>query len=723
MHSRRLIFEWLALLCLSIAAVVMAYRAELTAAFDNRLLDISSTLARPAIDERIVIIAIDDRSIEALGTWPWDRAVHAELVDALAEKDAERILYDVLFLDPSDPAADTALQDAIDSAGNVILPHSFIEAPNSVDGLVPAYPLPSLAGAAEGVGHVLAVPDSDGVLRRYDLGLLIDGQRYPHFAAVAASGEGRETAARTELIAHYPPSTFPTVSAADVISGSVPQGFLQSRIVLVGATAQGMGDRYSVASGPVTLMSGVETQANLVNAVLSGHSLKPIGLAWSTLVAVAALVALFVVFWIYPPRLGLFALLALLAMALLLSLGLLIGAGLWLAPGPLLAMMLLAYPLWNWRRLSVVSAFLDRQAQNLGDGPGDTGRQSGFDYVSSQVARMRTLVGQVRQSEDFLRKVIEAAPDAIVVFDRDERAVMMNAAADALFLGWEDSDRPSFQELLLAADGKRESDTSVIVLAGERFFALSEARLEDMGLPKTANQGGAIISLHEITAQRRRQEERRQMLEFLSHDMRSPQAAIINLTSDPSSAGCDPALLARVRSQAERTLSLADNFVQLARLEEARISLVDTELVALAMEACDRAYANAKAADVTIEQLFPDDPQFALVDPSLVARAIDNLLSNAIKFSAAGEVVTVTLRPEPDHLYLDVADNGPGLPPERMEDPFGRFGAHDTKAGPSVGLGLAFVKRVADIHGIPVTVKSSADDGTRFTLRFAAEAG
>jgi len=65
---------------------------------------------------------------------------------------------------------------------------------------------------------------------------------------------------------------------------------------------------------------------------------------------------------------------------------------------------------------------------------------------------------------------------------------------------------------------------------------------------------------------------------------------------------------------------------------------------------------------------------------------------------------------------VEVSDEGPGLPDERMEDTFARFGAHDTRAGPSAGLGLAFVKKVVDEHGGTIEAFSTPRDGTRFVL-------
>ena len=67
---------------------------------------------------------------------------------------------------------------------------------------------------------------------------------------------------------------------------------------------------------------------------------------------------------------------------------------------------------------------------------------------------------------------------------------------------------------------------------------------------------------------------------------------------------------------------------------------------------------------------------------------------------------------------ITVADTGRGLSPERKEAPFARFGARDVSAGPSSGLGLAYVKQVVDMHHGTIAVESESGQGTRFVIRF-----
>jgi CHASE2 domain-containing sensor protein/two-component sensor histidine kinase len=722
MNPLRLRLEWLALLVLAFAGALAGQWNETTLRLDNRLLDFASSLARPDVNPEIFIVEIDDRALAEAGSWPWPRTTHARLVDALDAAGARLVLLDVLFVEPGDPAADMALAEAMARSGKVILPHSFGLAPNTVADYEAVMPLPQLAQAAHAIGHVGALPDEDGVLRRFALYQPTNGGQLPHFAVATLAALGRPLPtpppqlgpdANTPLIAFQPPGSFPAISAADILANRLPAGMVQDKIVLIGASSAGLGDRYAVAAGPVKLMSGVETQANLVNALLAGQVIYPYRTVVQAFVAAISLMALFLAFWFLPPRYGLLSSGGLIVILTAASVLLVTLAGRWLPIGSLVLVILLAYPLWSWRRLTAVSNYLDREARQL-DGKDDAGDFEGVDFIARQVSRMRRLVHNVQDSLAFLRQVIEAAPDAILVLDRDGVAQMMNAQADALFPHWQPDHALPLAGVLQQAGARLDTEGGEIATADGKTFLVARA-------PLGRGEGGEIIALREVTEIRRREEERKQMLEFLSHDMRTPQVAIIGLASQMDTEAPAPEMLGRIRKQAERTLKLADDFVQLARLEETSLQREDTDLGALLEEACDRFHLAAKVRQIAIEQNLPEEPVFAEVDGAMIARLLDNLLSNAIKYSLQGSTVSVALIAKGDGwCSLAVADQGPGLPGERMADPFARFGAHERPAGPdtgpSAGLGLAFVKRAAEAHGGRVEVVSAAGQGTRFTV-------
>ncbi len=722
MKATRLFAEWALLLALAIAGAVLLQASGTTGRADNQLLDSISSAARPDASDNIVIVAIDDRSLQDVGAWPWPRSRHAALVNRLRDAGARMIVLDILFLENSDPAEDAALQEAMMRAGNVLLPHTFGVRQGAVTGADPFYPIAPLQSAAAGLGHVAAEQDGDGILRRFDLVRSTDQGRFPHLATTAMEllGEGdmSERHGDTALITLHPETVPVFYSASGVIAEEYPPEFFEGKIVLVGATAQGMGDRYAVATGSVRLMTGIETQANLFEALLADAVIEPVGAAWQNAIAGITLVLLFATFWYLSPRWGLAATIGLSLLLIAVSAGLLAVGSLWLPVLPAVTMIVLAYPLWSWRRLSHVSRYLDREADRMIGNQQRIEADQGMEYVARQVRRVRSLISSMQGSLEFIRQVIEAAPDAMIVLDQDNRVQMLNGKAEQMFTGWDQDAPPTLQELFAFDRAIIQRDGEELLSEDGRSFLIARAAL---GSGEEQDLTGEILALREITDLRRLDQERKQMLEFLSHDMRTPQVAIIGLTRKQAEEKPGPDTMNRIRKQANRTLKLADDFVQLARLESPELQLEDSDIGALLEEACDRAYVLAEAKHIAIEQRLPETPCFADVDASLIARMMDNLIGNAVKYSPESTTITVALECEDsgEHRII-VSDQGEGLPEARLNNPFARFGAHATHAGPSAGLGLALVKKVVDAHKGTIDVASKRGKGTRFTVTLAA---
>lgn len=722
MTSLRLRLEWWAMLALCLAGLWALHSSGATGRLDSQVLDLATTLSAPEPSPDIVLLTVDDHSLRELGAWPWPRALHARVVDRLTAAGARAVILDFLMPDTGDPQDLSMLADAMARSGKVYLPHTFVPAPNTPDQLEPLLPATPLREQVAGMGHVVANPDPDGVLRRFDLSFDIGADRYPHLARVVAEQVGTRVADPADtapVVPMLPVGSYQQLPVAEFLAESGNAGFVRDKIVLVGAVAQGMGDQYSVASGPVTQMSGVETQANLLNALLGQKLVYTLPEAVSLMVGGACLAILFTGFWFMPPRRSLYLAIALVGATFALSVILVMAGKMWFAPGAALVMIVLAYPLWSWRRLSGLSRYIEGEIAWLGDGAPARPADGGLDFLARLTSKFQHLIRVMRQSLDFVERVIEASPDAMLVLDRDGRIVRFNSRARALFAGDRNLEGVTFVELLLLAKIAGSDQGRELVTEDGRTFLLARADLAPASNHSEADQprAGEIVSLREVTHARRLEEERRHMLEFLSHDMRTPQAAIIALTRQIEGATNRAETAQRIRTQAQRTLKLADDFVQLARLGQAQIKLEECDLNALVEEACDRAFASAESAGVEIRYVPSDDCLFVPVDGSAIARMLDNLIGNAIKYCRPGDCVTIALASPGEHaVEIVVADTGPGLPEERLADPFARFGAHATQAGPSVGLGLALVKKVVEVHRGTVTVDSAPGQGTRFTI-------
>lgn len=724
MNSLRLRIEWWAMLALSVLGLWALQTSGATQRLDAQLLDVASAVAAPEASDDIVLLTVDDHSLNELGQWPWPRALHARVVDRLSDAGARAVVLDFLMVEAGDPRDLAALSEAMARSGAVYLPHTFTASANSAGQVEPLMPAEPLRRAAAGVGHVLANPDTDGVLRRFDLSYAVEGTGYPHLAAVVARDFGMDQPAVNGIapvVPMLPVGAYTQLPVAEFLADDSNAAFVKGKIVLVGATAQGMGDQYSVASGRIGLMSGVETQANLLNALLSETLIAPLPDQVAIGLGAACILVLFVCFWFLPPKHSLFATVSIAALVTFASILLVWGARLWFGPGAILATLAIAYPMWSWRRLSGLSRFIEQEIDRLGSFPAAPQAAGGLDFLARQTRRFQNLIQAMRQSLAFVEHVIEVSPDAILILDERGEIEALNSHARNLFAASGSVVGASFTELMMLARMTRSASGDDLTTQDGRVFLIARADLSVAGPagPPGHLGTGEILALREVTQARRLEEERKQMLEFLSHDMRTPQVAIIALSRQLENGSGSAETADRIRSQAQRTLKLADDFVQIARIEQTGISPEDCDLIALAEEACDRAFAPAEAARVAVRHVSQHDHLFASVDGAFVARMLDNLIGNAIKYCSAGDQVTIEIdQSEDQSVFLVVADTGPGLPQARLEEPFARFGAHATQAGPSAGLGLALVKKVAEAHQGTVTVESAPGNGTRFIINF-----
>jgi signal transduction histidine kinase len=225
--------------------------------------------------------------------------------------------------------------------------------------------------------------------------------------------------------------------------------------------------------------------------------------------------------------------------------------------------------------------------------------------------------------------------------------------------------------------------------------------------------------------------QRREMVANVSHDLRTPLTALIGQLETVRMKGTDLGRDERVRfidsalNNAQHLRRLTESLNELAKLDSPELS-IEREPIALGELADDLAQrfgARAEAGGVQLKVSYPDGLPLARVDAGLIERAIGNLLDNAIRVTPRGG--TVELRVARDgggELRVEVADTGPGVPPEDQPKVFQRFyqaSRHRDQRG-SMGLGLAIVQRVAELHGGRVGLDSVPSRGATFWMALPA---
>lgn len=242
----------------------------------------------------ITIVAIDDDTVRDAGAYPLPRGTLARLVASLRASEAKAIALDVLLIDPGPAEGDSALAAALRNDRTVIAAAGLFGRGDPT-GDVPAvermiWPLPAFRSAT-GIGLVNIVTDHAGTPRHVPLLVRAEGTLLSSFPLRVASLAARaepvlsgdritigSTATRTDLGLHLPlrfygpRGTIRTISARDVLAGSVAAEDLSGHIVVIGATAVGTGDTFATPFDPV--LPGVEVLTTAIAHLTTGDGLR-----------------------------------------------------------------------------------------------------------------------------------------------------------------------------------------------------------------------------------------------------------------------------------------------------------------------------------------------------------------------------------------------------------------------------------------------------------------
>ncbi len=608
---------------------ILIHSTGLLSRVDHLIFDIGQKLQQSPAPDDVIIVAIDENSLSQLGRWPWSRATHAKLVNRLHQENAAVIGLDIVFAEADTAEADQALAAAITQAKNVVLP-VLLESTRVNGQVIETLPLPSLASAAADIGRVHAVLDEDGIARSIYLYEGVGAPVWQHFSqAVLNVAQHQASKNQFQLTSnnHFslarvnqrrinflgPPGHFLTISYAQVLNGEFNKGLFNNKIVLVGATASGMNDLLSTpVSGLSQPMSGVEFHANVLQSIRKHTLITPVTPALTLLILLLAV--LLPLLWLpkLSPLKGLLYTLFYLVSAGLVAAILPKILGLWLAPSAALLSILIAYPVWSWRKLDAAQKYLDYELNYLQ-----------HSLINAPVAAALPY----RQYDHF-----------------DARIEQVRAASQQL-----------------------------------RYL----------------------------------QDDKKDMLAFISHDIRAPLARAMMLLDG------DAFLQQKLLAPLTQAHDLAEDFLHTSRAEMLdTASFKEIDLANLVHQAADDAFESAHKKNIILERIISDEPVWVEGNFGLLHRAMLNLMLNAVKFSPEHTLIRIQLAATQQQAVLSITNQGTGIARDEQARLFKRFSRTDSgKQVEGSGLGLYFVHTVAEKHHGSVNVESDLNMPTTFSLR------
>ena len=734
------------------------------------------------------IVAIDEESLDRFGAWPWPRDVLARLIDRIAEVEPRVIGIDLVLEDPRDELGDFLLARSVKGAGRVVLATRVDDSTGD-----PRWqqPFPALAGPDVRLGHVHADPDLDGVIRRIVSAKEAGGEVYSALAVevLRASGdlpEGFEHQVGSSVRIVPEPilirfsgdrQTFPHVPAWEVLEGRSSASALTGGIVLVGSTAEGLGDDWMTPfSAAGRRMSGIEVHANLLETIFSERRIQVVP---DVLVFFALALLVAGLWWMderYEGRRFYAAALAVVPLTLGLSWLLMSAFTLWLPFPTFLVALVLVVPGLEVGKMVRVNRDLDEKIGRLSSWaaeepiPADAApdlRAQLLEQVEAGEVRDRWLAlleaaeqeGRARRSRrqrllDIVRRdsrwkldavdffneqlyrflsfnnaILGAIDDVIIVSDPLGRVVYQNPAAERL-PGYSQAPPAAWEYLPGLLDGRRLIHDFAAVFAGgeprrlefirsndgSRFYTMVLSPIVDIGI---------VASLHDVTAQHELNQAKNDMVSLVSHELRTPLTSIQGYSEMLVKYGLveekGSEFLGSIIGESRRLNELIQSFLDISYIESGRqkLNLGEFAIQPMLDDLLRIHDPVARAKGIGVEATAADDKGLVRADRMLLYQALANLVSNAIKYSPAGTSIRITGSNGDGRARFLVEDEGYGIPSEeaaRIFEKFYRRGNKETRDESGFGLGLAFVREVAVRHGGDVTVESEPGKGSVFSL-------
>jgi PAS domain S-box-containing protein len=343
-----------------------------------------------------------------------------------------------------------------------------------------------------------------------------------------------------------------------------------------------------------------------------------------------------------------------------------------------------------------------------------------------------------REAETRLEIVLSTAKDALASFDRrwnftylNESGALRFGASSAELLGQNIWSR--FPELVggtfyrvlhEAAAEQRETRT-------ELYLARTDEWLELHIYP---SMDGVTVLSPEITARKRREAENREegrrkdeFIAVLAHELRGPLAPLCNgIQILQKTAGHQPVIATTTEAMERQTrhlVRLIDDLLDLSRIRRGQIELRRTRICAVeaVRMAVDNIRPSAEAQGQQLRLSTPAEPLTIDADPARMEQIVHNVLTNAVKYSDRGDSIVVTVQRDLSDVVIEISDTGVGIPATALPHLFEMFEQvpeHRDRARGGLGIGLALVRNLVELHGGTIVARSDGTgQGSTFTIR------
>ncbi|MCI7660004.1 ATP-binding protein [Flintibacter sp.] len=329
------------------------------------------------------------------------------------------------------------------------------------------------------------------------------------------------------------------------------------------------------------------------------------------------------------------------------------------------------------------------------------------DTFNDMAGQLQDTLRQVENERNKLDTLFLHMTDGVVAFSRNGEVIHSNPAAEEM-LGrtitaeatYEElfGDLLSLEQVLQAPDYLEEERWE-----GERFLQLLLAPFD------RDRQGGVLVVLHDVTQQRKTQDMQREFVANVSHELRTPLTNIRSYaeTLSDSAGELPPAtekkFLGVILNESDRMTHIVQDLLTLSRFDSGKdeLHLVRFPFDVAVQDLYNAVYMEAQRHDHKMKLRLEPDLPAVVADRERVLQVMMNIVSNSIKYTPNGGHILVSAGREGDRVWMQVDDDGIGIPPKDRPRIFERFYRVDkarSRQSGGTGLGLSIAKEIVDRH-------------------------
>ena len=344
--------------------------------------------------------------------------------------------------------------------------------------------------------------------------------------------------------------------------------------------------------------------------------------------------------------------------------------------------------------------------------------------------QLEDTIRQVENERNKLDTLFLHMTDGVVAFSPDGKVIHANPAAEQMLhcaIG-EDTD---YDGLFGDLASLKSVLTTQDYLEGERVE--QDRYLELLMAPfDRENQTGALVVIHDVTAQRKNEEMRREFVANVSHELRTPLTNIRSYAETlAENAGQMPPntekkFLSVILNESDRMTHIVQDLLTLSRFDSghSELKLGRFSFTGAVNDLYNATYMEAQKHDHTVELKLESGLPEIVADRERILQVMMNVVSNAIKYTPNGGYIEISAGRSGDRVWMEVSDNGIGIPKEDQARIFERFYRVDkarSRESGGTGLGLSIAKEIMDRHQGVLTTVDKAEPGLTIRLELLIE--